>query len=312
MKLLLLGCSGFVGRQLIPYLIQEGHSLTIVSRKRNTKVLLGKHHEQLSYINLDPSKSLSWKEKILLNAIEESEGVINLAGEPIAEKRWTKKQCQLIEDSRLNTTSYLINAIQKLSKPPSILINASAIGFYGTSLYDEFNERSSSGNDFLANICQRWEEAAKAKPKSTRLVILRIGIVMGKDGGALGKMLPIFKAGLGGPLGNGLQWMSWIHRYDLCRIIGAALNNKSWSGSINCIAPKPIQMFQFCETLGMIINRPSLIQVPGFLLKFLLGDGAKVVLEGQKVTSVKLKNLGFSFKYPTIQSAINAAISEDI
>ena len=145
------------------------------------------------------------------------------------------------------------------------------------------------------------------KPRSTRLVVLRIGIVIAPNGGALGKMLPVFRSGLGGPIGNGNQWMSWIHRSDLCQIITSALENKSWDGVINGVAPNPVRMSIFAETLGKTIARPSLLSVPAPILKLILGDGSRVVLEGQKVNSLRLKKLGFKFQYPLIYEALKAA-----
>ena len=172
---------------------------------------------------------------------------------------------------------------------PKVIVNGSAIGFYGTSLTQEFNENSQSGKDFLANLCNKWEEVANEKPFFSRLVIFRIGIVLEAEGGALGKMLPIFKIGLGGPIGDGNQWMSWIHRSDLCGLIIKALVDKQFSGVYNAVAPEPVLMKYFSKTLGRCLKRPDLLPVPGTILKLLLGDGAKLVLEGQKVISIKLQ-----------------------
>jgi len=188
---------------------------------------------------------------------------------------------------------------------PKIIINGSAIGFYGTSLSDEFTENSNGGRDFLANLCKKWEAVAAEKPFFSRLIIFRIGIVLEADGGALGKMLPIFKVGLGGPIGDGTQWMSWIHRSDLCSLITQALVDKKYSGIINAVAPNPVLMRDFSQTLGKCLNRPNLLPVPAPILKILLGDGAKVVLEGQKVKSSKLKK--YDFKYPLLEKAIYAS-----
>ncbi|ABX08066.1 TIGR01777 family oxidoreductase [Prochlorococcus marinus] len=309
MKLLLLGCSGFIGRELVPQLIQAGHFVTVVSRKSQRSSPFQIKSENYSYISLNPASAISWESANLQKAIIESEGVINLVGEPIAEKRWTKKHCQLIANSRLDSTKHLINAMVRSKNPPKVLVNGSAIGFYGTSQDAVFSEESSSGKDFLANLCKEWESIAAQKPNRTRLVVIRIGIVLEKDGGALGKMLPIFRSGFGGPLGNGMQWMSWIHRNDLCKIIEKVLTTQSFSGPINCVSPNPVRMNTFTQTLGKSLNRPNLLPVPGAILKLLLGDGAKVVLEGQKVNSKKLKRLGFIFKHPQLESAINAVLN---
>ncbi len=303
MRLLLIGCTGFIGKGLLPNLIKEGHEITLVSRKKKPE-LLNRFQDGCIHIELDPSLDQSWSKASLINALEEAEGVINLAGEPIADKRWTENHLKLIRNSRLNTTKNLINAISSSKKRPKVLINGSAIGFYGTSLEKNFDENSIAGKDFLAKLCQDWEYLAKEKPQATRLVTLRIGIVLEKDGGALGKMLPIFKSGFGGPLGNGNQWMSWIHRDDLCNIIKESLSNRNWKGTFNCVAPEPVSMKVFSNTLGDCLRKPSLLPVPGILLELLLGDGAKVVLEGQRVCPKKLIKLGFNYKHNNIKSAL--------
>ena len=304
MRLLLLGCTGFIGRELIPDLLNDGHHLTVISRKPPKKFLQNLLSDRLVNIQIDPALQSSWEDESLINALSKSEAVINLAGEPIAEKRWTIEHCEIIKNSRICTTSNLITAMSQLKIPPKFLLNASAIGYYGTSSNKLFNETSSSGDDFLAQVCSEWEEIASKKPNATRLVLLRIGIVLGSDGGALGKMLPIFRAGFGGPLGNGEQWMSWIHRSDLCKIIKTTLLDKSWKGVINGVAPNPSKMFDFSATLGKILGRPTLLPVPGKILKLLLGDGAKVVLEGQNVNSLYLKKLNFKFKYEKLSNAL--------
>ena len=306
MKLLLLGCTGFIGKEIVPKLISGDHKLTLITRQKHDNLIKVFTHENIQKIQLDPSLPASWENPALLEVLRDSEGIINLAGEPIAEKRWNKSQCRKIEASRLDTTKHLIKAMNEVSKPADVLINASAIGFYGTSSDAVFTENSEAGNDFLANLCNQWENLAAKKPNSTRLVTLRLGIVIEKDGGALGKMLPIFRAGLGGPIGSGKQWMSWIHRSDLCEIINQAITNKAWRGTFNAVAPNPVSMAQFAKTLGKILQRPTLLKVPGPILKVLLGDGAKVVLEGQKVISKNLKNLNFQFQYPEIALALNA------
>lgn len=304
MRLLLIGCTGFIGRELVPYLLQAGHEVTIVSRKSANRSPVYKYLQNSIYINKNPSEPAFWESEEIQKVLEKTEGIINLAGEPIAEKRWTNSHCQILLKSRLDTTKGLIKAISLLKIPPKILINASAIGFYGTSKKQQFTEENSNGNDFLAKLCKEWEKIASQKPRATRLLILRIGIVLGKDGGALGKMLPIFKAGFGGPLGDGKQWMSWIHRSDLCQIIEQSIKNKSWSGVINSVAPNPVSMGEFSETLGKVLGRPSLLPIPGKLLELLLGDGAKVVLEGQCVKPMRLNKLGFQFQYKTISEAL--------
>ena len=305
MRLLLLGCTGFVGKELVPTLLNENHELYIASRKPLSKLKLDLDFKKFKFLQIDLTKEKNWNDENLLNTLREIDGIINLIGEPIAEKKWTDSQKREIENSRINTTKFLMKTLKNFKINPNVIINGSAIGYYGTSLSDEFTENSIAGEDFLANLCKKWEAVAAGKPFFSRLVIFRIGIVLEADGGALAKMLPIFKIGLGGPIGDGLQWMSWIHRSDLCGLIIKALGDKKFSGVFNAVAPKPVLMKDFSQTLGKCLNRPNLLPVPGAVLKILLGDGAKVVLEGQKVISSKLKN--YDFKYPLLEKAIYAS-----
>jgi hypothetical protein len=309
MRLLLFGCTGFVGSELVPRLLQAGHQLTVVSRRLARGFEAERSEGRLVWLQMDPTKSATWTESSLLDALHGAEGVVNLAGEPIAEKRWTAIHQKELETSRLNTTRLLVQAMGTLAATPGVLVNASAIGYYGTSLSKRFVETSPAGTDFLASLCERWEAEAAAVPASVRQVTLRIGIVLAGDGGALGKMLPVFRSGFGGPIGSGQQWMSWIHRTDLCDLILRALEDQSWTGVINAVAPEPVTMTAFSRELGRSLGRPSLLPVPGPVLQVLLGDGAKVVLEGQRVESERLDQLGFSFRYPDLAASLAAATS---
>ena len=305
MRILLLGCTGFIGKTLIPKLISDGHELCLISRKNINQLKINSSFEKIAFLKLNLAKEKSWNDMNLLNQLKSCEGIINLSGEPITDKRWTEEQKLEIENSRINTTLYLMKNLKKNKISPKFIINASAIGFYGTSLDKIFDETSPGGEDFLANLCKKWEEAASQKPFFTRLVILRIGIVLGLNGGALGKMLPIFKIGLGGPIGDGNQWMSWIHIDDLCNIIVNGVKDKKYSGIINAVSPQPVKMKEFSSTLAKCLNRPNLLPVPGATLKLILGDGAKLLIEGQQIKSIKLNNF-FKFKYPLLQEAISS------
>lgn len=310
MRLLLFGCTGFVGRELLPLLLQAGHQLTVVSRRLARGYDAERADGRLVWLQLDPASTTTWSDAELLKALNQADGVVNLAGEPIAEKRWTPAHRAVIQSSRLETTRQLVEAITAAgASAPKVLVNASAIGFYGSSLTERFLESSGSGGDFLASLCQRWEDAAAGVPAGVRQVSLRIGIVLAADGGALGKMLPVFRTGFGGPIGSGQQWMSWIHRTDLCGLIIRALEDSQWTGVINAVAPEPVSMATFSKSLGRSLGRPSLLPVPGPVLQVLLGDGAKVVLEGQQVASERLDELGFSFRYPDLAAALAAATS---
>ncbi len=309
MRILLVGCSGFVGRALVPQLLAAGHSLTLVSR--SSQPLHGVQHPQLQRLQADPANPLSWQQPGLQQALASAEAVVNLAGEPIAEKRWTPQHVQLLRSSRIDTTSALVGALAALpeGQRPTVLINGSAIGYYGTSTSQEFAETSPAGSDVLGQLCVAWEQEARVAESLCRVVILRIGIVLGADGGALGKMLPVFRMGFGGPIGDGQQWMSWISRIDLCQLISTALVDPAYSGVYNAVAPHPTSMATFAATLGRCLGRPSLLPVPGPLLQLLLGDGAKVVLEGQKVLPCRLQEQGFTFAYGELSAALAAATS---
>ena len=312
MRLLLLGCTGFIGLELVPRLLDRGHTITLVSRSaaapdwgQNSP---GERKDPERLV-LDPAQPESWADPRLLQALAEAEGVVNLAGEPIAERRWTPAHLQVLVDSRVRTTRLLVEALAASPTPPSVLINGSAVGYYGTDLTARFTETSPAGADVLGRLCLEWEAAAAAAEAITRVVILRTGIVLGPDGGALGKMLPIFRAGFGGPVGSGRQWMSWIHRTDFCELVAAALEDSGFSGVYNAVAPQPVSMGQFASTLGQVLGRPSLLPVPGPLLQLLLGDGAQVVLQGQQVIPERLQQKGFPFSYPEVSAGLAAATS---
>lgn len=307
MRLLLLGCSGFVGRELVPFLLKLGHELTLVSRQAQPfPALVG---QRLSCIQLDPADSSSWTDNGLDAAVAQADGVVNLAGEPIAEKRWSEEQRRRLIDSRLGSTTRLVEALQAHPRPGRVLVSGSAVGYYGSSEEARFSESSPAAPDLLGQLCRDWEAAADQAPADCRVVKLRIGIVLGPDGGALGKMLPVFRAGLGGPIGSGRQWMSWIQRSDLCALIATALETPAYEGVYNAVAPEAVRMDRFATALGRVLKRPSLLPVPAPVLQLMLGDGAAVVLEGQQVVSERLGPQGFTFRYPDLDSALAAATS---
>jgi uncharacterized protein (TIGR01777 family) len=302
MRLLLLGCTGLVGRELVPLLVAAGHTLTVVSRQQ--RQIAG-----VTCVQADPARQESWAAgSALQQALKQAEGVVNLAGEPIAEKRWTAAHLKVLHSSRIDTTRHLVAAINASATPPKVLVSASAVGFYGTSETGSFNEDSPAGTDVLGKLCAQWEAAAEQVNASTRLVITRIGIVLAADGGALGKMLPIFRAGFGGPIGSGQQWMSWIARADLCGLIATALTDSSLQGTYNATAPAPVSMRDFCSELGRALRRPSLLPVPGAVLKLLLGDGAEVVLQGQQVLPQRLEAQQFAFQAPQLDQALELSL----
>lgn len=309
MRLLLLGCTGFVGRELVPFLLNLGHQLTLVSRRPGPASEAA--DPRITHLRFDLADPASWSQQPLLEALAAADGVVNLTGEPIADQRWTPAYRQRLLDSRLVTSEQLVRAMVALASPPKVLVSGSAVGYYGTSLEACFSEASPPGDDFLARLCARWEAAVQAAPEACRVVVLRLGIVIGPDGGALGKMLPAFRAGFGGPVGSGQQWMSWIHRHDLCRLIAAALEDPAYAGPYNAVAPEATRMGNFASTLGRVLGRPSLLPVPGPVLQLMLGDGAKVVLEGQQVKPERLLAQGFHYQFADLSAALAAATNPD-
>ena len=308
-RILLVGCSGFVGRALVPLLLEQGHSLTLVSRA--PRPLAALEHPQLQRLQADPAQASSWQRPELQQALAAAEAVVNLAGEPIAEKRWSLAHVQLLHDSRIGTTRALVAALAALpqGQRPQVLISGSAVGYYGTSSTARFEESSPAGGDVLGRLCAAWEAEARAAEPFSRVVILRIGIVLAADGGALGKMLPVFRLGFGGPIGSGRQWMSWISRRDLCRLIATALSDPTYGGTYNAVGPQPCSMASFATALGRSLGRPSLLPVPAPMLQLLLGDGARVVLEGQQVLPQRLQQQGFHFEDAELSAALAAATS---
>lgn len=297
MKIGIAGATGFVGSRLVEQLQIQGHQIMILTRNPQQA---SNRFPQAEVVGYTPLISGEWQK-----SISGCDAVVNLAGEAIAEKRWTPAQKQLILESRQIGTQKIVEAIAQAQIKPQVLVNASAIGYYGTSETAKFDETSQAGTDFLAEVCSTWETTAAAVTASgTRSVILRLGIVLGAKGGALGKMLAPFSAFVGGPIGSGKQWFSWIHRDDVVKLILMAIEDSQMTGVYNATAPHPATMREFTQTLGVVMNRPSWLPVPDFALEALLGEGAIVVLQGQQVLPTRTLAQGFKFDYPTLQPAL--------
>lgn len=302
MKVAIAGATGFVGTRLVEQLHQQGNSILVLTRDRDRamRVFPSQNFPQVEIVAYTPQQSGDWQ-----GSISGCDAVVNLAGAPIAEERWTAQRQQEILNSRKIGTEKIVEAIDRANPKPTVLVNSSAIGYYGTSETATFDETSPPGNDFLAQVCQDWETAAaQVTATGTRLVIIRSGIVLGM-GGALAKMLTPFQLFAGGPIGSGQQWFSWIHRDDLVSFILAALSQSNLEGVYNGTAPNPVRMKELCQVLGEVINRPSWLPVPDFALQMLLGDGAKVVLEGQQVLPKRTLASGFNYQYSDLKSALN-------
>jgi hypothetical protein len=306
MKIAITGATGFVGNRLVEKLKAEGHQILVFTRnpERARRVFPASAFPNVEIAAYTPTKSGDWQQKIA-----GCDAVVNLAGEPISE-RWSPEHKKAILESRQLGTRKIVEAIAQADPKPGVLVNASAIGYYGTSETATFDENSPPGNDFLAQVCQAWEaEASKVKEAGVRLVILRFGIVLG-NGGALARMIPPFKMFAGGPIGSGRQWFSWIHRDDLVNLILEALKRPEIEGTFNATAPNPVRMSQLSQTLGEVIHRPSWLPVPDFALELLLGEGSKVVLEGQQVLPKATQAIGFQYRYPTLKSALTDILAQ--
>jgi uncharacterized protein len=301
MKIAIAGATGLVGSHLVPQLLSAGHQVVILARNPSAAQARFAHLGPVEIVSYRPLETGDWQ-----RSINGCDGVVNLAGEPIAAKKWTPEQKQALIDSRRRGTELLVAAINQAQPRPSVLVNASAIGYYGTSDSATFTETSPAGDDFLAEICQAWEAAAHQAP--TRQVILRLGIVLSGQGGALAKMLPAFKMFMGGPIGSGQQWFSWIQVEDVVALIIRALEDGAMEGTFNATAPQPVTMNQLCQVLGQVMSRPSWVPVPNFVLDTMLGEGATVVLDGQRVLPQALGELGFTFKYPELAAALRACL----
>ena len=293
MKILITGGTGFIGKKLCRFLLDQDHELTVLSRKpKKVNLLCGERVQAISSIEQ-------------LTTSDSFDAIINLAGEGIADSRWTKKRKRVLLDSRVNTTRQLIAYIERAKKRPEVLISGSAVGYYGNRGSRILNERSGSHEDFSHELCEKWESTAiEAENFDVRVCVIRTGLVIGNDGGFLKRMLPVFKLGLGGPMGDGQQWMSWIHRTDFIAVIDKLLESKVMQGIFNATAPEPVSNAEFSQTLGNVLNRPTFIPVPAFVLKTLLGEMSELLLGGQRVLPERIEQAGFKFQFKTLEQAL--------
>lgn len=299
MKVLIFGGTGFIGKNLCRALLSAGYKVCVVSRNPKKSGLPDSGAEVVEW---NVSAGLP------LELLEDVNIIINLAGESIGKRRWTQPVKEKILKSRVQTTQAIVNAIKKQRIIPRVLINASAVGFYGPHGDEEITESTPAGHDFLAEVCRAWEEEAfKAQTLGVRVVAVRIGVVIG-DEGALTRMETPFRFYVGGPLGTGAQWMSWIHIKDLTRLIQFAAENENINGPVNATAPEPVRMKEFCSVLGRAMGRPSWLPAPGFLLKALLGEMSDMLLNGQRVLPDKLRKEGFVFRFPSLETALKDII----
>jgi uncharacterized protein (TIGR01777 family) len=302
MKILITGGTGFVGTQLTSRLIKDNHEVTILTRSlRGAK----SPSPGISYLEGDPTREGPWQE-----AIKNHDAVINLAGASIFSK-WTEEHKKAIRESRLNTTRNIVEGIPSHPERSFTLFSTSAVGYYGFCGDEELVEDSPPGNDFLARIANEWEEEAlKARDKGIRVVITRFGIVMGEKGGALSQMIPLFKKYIGGPIGSGKQWFSWVHIKDLAEAFTFLLKHPEISGPMNICSPNPVRNKDLAKALGKVLHRPSFMPAPGLMVKWVLGEFGSVILEGQRVIPKRLIENGFVFKYPDIEKALQGIVGQ--
>ena len=283
-RIYLLGGSGFIGRHLAQELERQGHVTDVVRRPYTPDAL--RDHFAKRIENGEPY------------------AICNLAGASLNRKRWSAAYRREIVRSRVDTVRAVIAALQSLPAAPEAYVQASAIGYYGPSLTETFTEVSPPGNDFLARVCVEWEQAAEPLRTLTRVAILRFGMVLGRDGGALPLLWPIFQMGLGGTLGTGDQWISWIHVDDAARLAAWLIADARAEGAFNATAPHPVRMREFTRTLAEVLHRPHLTHVPSAALRLALGRRATLVLDGQRVLPQRGLDLGFSFAFPTLEEAL--------
>lgn len=294
MNILIFGATGNIGKKLARKITDNGHFVVNVSRDINKSKSLLPYIA--NHLNLDDDKELKL-------AISNSDIVINLAGFPVSEK-WTEENKELIYNSRINTTRKIVELINSSPTKPKKFISSSAIGFYGNGREHLLTVDSPAGVGFLANVCVDWEQEAQKVDDSVLLIIPRIGIVLDKNSGALPKMATPFKLFVGGKIGDGMQWMSWIHIDDLVDVFIEFIETDNYEGVLNAVSPNPVRNVTFSKILAKVLNRPNLFAVPKFVLKLMLGESASMVLHSQKVFPEKLIQNDFEFKYPDLEKAL--------
>lgn len=299
MKIVLNGGTGFIGGRLIDELLSEHHDVVLLTRRKRSEIAAAVQQEEW-----DGKTIGTWSREV-----DGADALINLSGESLAARRWTHAQKERIISSRLNATRAVIEALRRASRKPSVLISASAIGYYGDVPEGIVTEDRPHGSGFLAETCTLWEaEALKAEEIGIRVARMRMGVILGKDGGALERMVLPFRLFVGGRLGSGRQWFSWIHLDDVVGAILYILNTSTLNGPINTTAPEPVTMNQFCLALGNVLARPSWIPVPEFLLRLAVGEMSGMVLSGQRVVPQKLLEQGFKFKHSSVLEALESIL----
>ncbi len=299
MKIVVSGSSGLIGSALVPYLTGSGNQVAHLVRSKPKPG--GKD------IHWDPAAGY-----IDVPALEGYEGVVHLAGESIAEGRWSLQKKARIKNSRVEGTHLLAEALAELKNPPKVLVCSSAMGYYGNRGSEILREDSRPGSGFLADVCQEWEEAAKpAKAKGIRIIHLRTGMILSRNGGALAKMLPPFKMGAGGVVGSGEQYWSWISIDDMIGVIRHALTNEQLSGPVNAVSPNPVTNREFTKTLGRVLSRPTIFPMPAFVVRSVFGEmGDELLLASTRVEPDRLLASGYKFLHPSLEGALRHVLGK--
>jgi uncharacterized protein (TIGR01777 family) len=307
MRVFVTGGTGLIGTRLIRQLRERRDSVMLLTRR--PAAARERFSGDCTVVEGDPMQPGAW-----MDAVRDCDAIVNLAGEGIFNRRWDDPFKALLRDSRLKGTENVVQALARSPRTPAgnakVLVNASAIGYYGFHGDEELTEQDGSGDDFLARLTVDWEKAARAaEPLGVRVVLVRIGLVLDKEGGALAKLLTPFKLGAGGPVGSGKQWVSWIHHADMVGVLQLALDNPNALGPINGTAPNPVTNKELGKALGRALHRPSFMPTPVFALRLALGEVADVVAQGQRVVPKRALALGYPFRFPTIDAALGQILA---
>lgn len=309
MRVFLTGGTGLVGREIIWSLCERGDSAVVLTRSKERGADKFKNfprHEAIELVQGDPAKAGKWQA-----SVDGCDAVINLAGEPVFGKRWSESQKQKLFDSRVNTTNHLVDAMGSAAQRPQVLASASAIGYYGNTGEQEIDEDSPAADDFLAKICVAWEASAKAAAAhDARVALVRIGVVLDEFDGALATLKTPFKLGVGGPIGRGQMWMSWVHVADVAGAFLYAIDNPQVTGALNAVSPQPVRNKEFSKALASALHRPCLFPVPPFMLKLMYGESAEIITASQKVFPRKLEEWGYTFQHPEVNGALESIFSD--
>lgn len=304
MKILLAGGTGFIGKHLTAELSREGHDIVSLTRRRNYEELFSSPN--VRYVTWTGGDTPGGADADVLEPLVGwAEGVVNLSGESVGKGRWTKARKKILVGSRVKPTGALVAAIAKAKDKPRVMINSSAVGYYGNVDEGDVPETHPPGGDFLASLCVEWEKAAlKIEKQGVRVILMRTAFVVGGEGSPLGRIALPFRLFVGGPIGSGRQWFPWVHVADVTGVVRFALSNDHIRGPVNVTAPELLTMREFCSTLGRSLGRPSWAPVPGFAVRILVGELADMVLGGQKVVPEALQRAGYEFTYPKLGPAL--------